>query len=107
MHNHDADSEDCLNWQILNTSFKGKAIEDLCEGPRKLIHKELLGQDLDTVTYKYIRNISRNMHKARSSQLLPLLEVTHETLTAVQMLTSSKEKFLLVNDSEKSIVIYS
>jgi len=43
------------------------------------------------------------MHKARSSQLLPLLtdiEETHETLSALQVLTSSKEQFLLVNDSE-------
>ena len=47
-------------------------MEDFCERPRKLIHKELLRQDFDTLTYKDRRNISRNMHKARSSQLLPL-----------------------------------
>jgi hypothetical protein len=42
------------------------------------------------------------MHKASSSQLLPLptdIEVTHEALSAVQVQTSSKEQFLLVNDS--------
>jgi len=60
----------------------------LCERPRKLIHKELRSQYLDTLTYKYVKNISRNMHKARSSQLLPLLthiEETHEALSAVQV----------------------
>jgi len=72
MHSHDADSEDCLNRQIFNNSVKSKAKEDLCERPRRLIHKELLGEDLNTVTYKDIRNISRNMHKARFFQLLPL-----------------------------------
>ena len=79
MHNHDADSEACLNRQILNNSVKRKAMEDLCERPRKLIHKELRSQYLDTVTYKDIRN----MNKARSSQLLPLrkdIEETHEVL---------------------------
>jgi hypothetical protein len=46
------------------------------------------------------------MHKARSSQLLPLptdVEETHEALFVVQVQTSSKEQFLLVNDSEKIV----
>jgi hypothetical protein len=79
MHNHHTHSEACLNRQILN-----KAIEDLCERPHKLIHKELRSQQLDTLTYKDIRN----MHKARSSQLLPLstyIEETYEALNAVQV----------------------
>ena len=42
-------------------------MEDLCERPRKLIHRELRGQCLDILTYKDVGNISRNMHKARSS----------------------------------------
>ena len=39
MHNHDEDSEACLNRQILNNSVKRKAMEDLCERTRKLIRK--------------------------------------------------------------------
>ena len=79
-------------------------MEDLCERPRKLIHKELQSQELDTLTYKDIRNISRNMHTARSSQLFTFptdTEEPHETLSAIQVLTSSKEQFLLANDPEK------
>jgi len=63
-------------------------MEDLCERPRKLIHKELRSQYLDTLTYTDKRNISRNVHKAGSSQLLPLptgIEETHEALSAAQM----------------------
>jgi len=63
-------------------------MEDLCDRPRKLIHKELRSQYLDTLTYKDIRNISKNMHKARSSQLLPVrtdIDETPETLSAVQV----------------------
>jgi len=59
-------------------------MEDLCERPGKLIHEELR----TTLTYKDMRNISRIMHKARSSQLLPLatnIEETHEALSAVQV----------------------
>ena len=44
MHDHDADSEACLNRQILDNSVKRKAMEDLCERPQKLIHKELRNQ---------------------------------------------------------------
>ena len=47
------------------------------------------------------------MHKARNSQLLPLptdTEETHEELSALQVLTSSKKQFFLVNDSEKKIL---
>ena len=67
MHNHDVDSEACLNRQILNNSVRRKAVEDLCGRPHKLIHRELQSQHVDTLTYEDIRNSSRNMHKARSS----------------------------------------
>ena len=63
-------------------------MEDLCERPRKRIHEELRSQYLDSLTYKDIRNISSNIHKARSSQLLPLptdIGETHEALSAVQV----------------------
>ena len=77
---------------MLNNYVKWKAMGDLCERTRKLIHKELRSQYFDTVTYKDIRNFSRNVHKARFSRLLPLptdTEETHEALSAVQVLTSS------------------
>jgi len=62
MHSHDADKEACLNRQILNNSVKRKAMENLCERPRKLIRSQFL----DALTYKD----TRNMHKARSYQLI-------------------------------------
>ena len=60
----------------------------MCERPRKRIHEELRSQYLDSLTYKDIRNISKNMHKARSSQPFPLttdIEETREALSAVQV----------------------
>ena len=108
MHDHDADSEACLNRQILNNYVKRKAMDDLCERWRKLIHNELRSQYLVTVTYKDQRYISRNMHKARSSPLLPIptdTEETHEAFCAVQVLTFRPN--LLVNDSEKTTVMFS
>jgi len=39
MHNPKTEREACLNQQMLNNFVKRKAMEDLCERPRKLIHK--------------------------------------------------------------------
>jgi hypothetical protein len=83
MHNHAADSEACLNRQILNNSVKIKAMKDLCERSRKPMHEELRSHYLDTLTYIDIRNISRDMHKVRFSQLLPLPTDIEETLEAL------------------------
>ena len=100
MHNHELYNETILNRRILYIYVKRKANGDLCDRPCTLIHKELQSQDTqdtqDTLTYKYIQNISRNMHKARIFQLLPLqtnTEETSEALSAVQVLTSAKEHF--------------
>jgi hypothetical protein len=69
-------------------------MDDLCERLRKLLHKELQSQFLYIITYKDISNISRNMHKARSSQQLPLptyIEEPREALNDVQVLTCVTE----------------
>jgi hypothetical protein len=50
------------------------------------------------------------MHQARSTKLVPLpanVEKTHEILSAVIVLTHSKEQYLLVNDSENNILMFS
>ena len=99
-----------LNRQILNNSVKRKAMGDLCERAHKLIHNELRSQYLDTDTYNDTKNISRNIHKARSSQLLPLpkyIEETLEALNTVQVLTSSTEPYLLMNWKKKTILMFS
>jgi hypothetical protein len=79
-------------------------VEDLCQILCRLAHKELQIQDLDTVAYKDVHSIRRNIHKARRSQLLPHLTnagQTHEALSTVQVLKTLKEQFWLVNDSQK------
>jgi hypothetical protein len=44
------------------------------------------------------------MHKARSSQLLPLptdIEETHKALSSIQVQKCSKKQLLIVNDAGK------
>jgi hypothetical protein len=59
-HNHGKDSEANLSRQILNNSVKRKAMESLCEGPRKLIHKELHGQDLNTNLPRHTKRVEEH-----------------------------------------------
>jgi len=80
MRNLDADREGCENRLILNNSVKSKAMENLCERSLNLKHKELRSQYLDTLTYKDIKNISRTVHKARSSKLLRLIKIKKEMM---------------------------
>jgi hypothetical protein len=63
-------------------------MEVLCERPCKRIHEKRRSHYLDSLAYKDTRNISRNIYKARSFQLLPLstdIEETHEALIVVQV----------------------
>jgi hypothetical protein len=89
MHSGFEGSSASLNRQILNNSLERTALKDLCERLHK--HKQLLVY----CHYTDIGYISRNRHKARSSQLLPLpkdTEETHEILSAdLQVSTSSTE----------------
>jgi len=99
MHNHELYNETILNRRILNISVKRKANGDLCDRPCGLKHKELQSQDLDTLTYTDIQNISRNTLEVRIFQLLPLqtnIEETSEALSALQVSTSAKKRFSLL-----------
>jgi hypothetical protein len=52
--------------------------------------------------------VRRHTHHARSFQLLPLpknVAETHEDLSAIQVLTSSKQQFFLVNGSENENIL--
>jgi len=71
-------SETCLNRQKLNNYVKRKVMDVLCERQTKEIYKEIQSQDFYIPTYKDIKNISRNNHKARSYQLLSLPTNTEE-----------------------------
>jgi hypothetical protein len=84
-------------------------MEGLYEIPRKLIHKEPQSKDLDILSYEDIQNISRNMHKERSTKMLPItthIAETHEALNVVEILTSSQEQLLLIHGSEKNTEVF-
>ena len=74
-------------------------MEDLCEISHNLILKKLQSQPLDTLTYRYIMNINRNMHKALSSHLFLVptdFVESHEAFNSVHALSISKEHVCLL-----------
>ena len=73
-------------------------MEDLCDRPPN--------PRTTKPGHGYLRNIDRNMHKAQLFPLSTDTEETHESLSAVQLLTNSKEQFLFVNGSKKNTVTF-
>lgn len=109
-HNHQALDEKVLNRLALSNSLKRKATEDLSERPIKLIHTELRSGDVSTLTITDLKCIRKNIYHARRSVLPKLptkLEEVHDVLKSFPCKTNRNEPFLLVNDTENNIIMFS
>lgn len=109
-HNHLAENDRSLAVQRINNDLKRKATEDLCERPSKLICRSLQPSHLSVVTCTDITKFRKNLHRARSKLLPPLpktLDELHGALQKMDLATKNNEPFLLVNDSDHNIVIFS
>jgi len=110
-HEHDKDDENVLNRQKIGNKLKRKALDDPCEKPCKILHRELRKGDVSTLTTTDINRIRKNIHYARSSIIPKLptdLEELHLALTNLgEIKTNKDEIFLLINNTEKNIVAFS
>lgn len=110
IHNHDEDTT--LNRQEVNNSLKRKVSEDnIVEKPSKFILTEIKNfnneNNLNTTDLNYIR---RNVYNARKSILPPLpksIEEVHDTLNVMDIQTNRSEQFVLLNDQDSHIIIFS
>jgi hypothetical protein len=109
-HNHESDSDQTLNRQKLSNSLKRKATEDICEKPSKLLHRELHSKHVDTLTVTDENLIRKNIHNARK-HILPQIPTSisdvHDALDAIEITTNKNEQFLLFNDRNSNIVMFS
>jgi predicted house-cleaning noncanonical NTP pyrophosphatase (MazG superfamily) len=109
-HNHPPHEEKILNRNELSNSLKRKATEDLNERPTKLIHQELRKGDIETLTNCDIKRIRKNIYQARRG-VLPKLPTTqeeiHHALNSHSIKTNRDGPFLLVNDAENKIIMFS
>ena len=110
VHNHNAKDANRLQVEKVCNAAKRRAVEDLCERPSKILHRELQNNPVVTnLSSADVTRIRNNVYHARSSErpeLPKTLSALHAALDVYDRLqTSKKENFLLVNDSETNIVI--
>lgn len=108
-HNHEAISEHILQRHAVAATAKRKAVEDICEKPSKIIHSCIndAHPDLQVDDLKYIK---KRMYNARRKTLPSLPKDISEVHTVVENLhpkTKRGEDFLLFNDQEENIIIFS
>lgn len=85
-------------------------MDDLSERPTKLINRTLRESCDENITTRDIANIRQSIYRARRSVLPPLpqsLEDVHEALESIQCHTNKGENFLLVNNRQLHIIIFS
>jgi hypothetical protein len=101
--------------QEINNGVKRKAQEDISQRPAKLIHMEISAvasknPSVAILDISEINNIRRNMYVARRSTLPPMprnIQDVHNALNTVLTKTVRNEEFLLVNDIDSNIIIFS
>lgn len=107
-HNHEVE-ENVINRKHLSNTLKRKAKDDICEKPSKLIHRELMKNDISTLTTKDVELVRRCMYNSRRS-LQPKLPTStkevHELLENISVTTNKGENFVAVNDKVKNIVMF-
>lgn len=111
-HNHDPISEQALNRKSISNAIKRKATEVIDERPTKLIHKEIENQTeaVNTLTTKDIIYIRNNITHARLKSLPKLPKSSREVQEALKkivMKTIKNEEFLLKNDVNNGLVMFS
>lgn len=111
-HEHPSVSVADLNRQKINNSLKRKLEGNTSEKPSKLIHLEINKQKtpIETLTTKDIKCIRNNI-SYNKLKLIPKLPQSasevQEFLDSVAITTLKNENFLLINNKEKNIVVFS
>ncbi|XP_050059707.1 uncharacterized protein LOC126550995 [Aphis gossypii] len=108
-HNHDSNEPAHLKRQQLSNGLKRKAITDISIKPSKLICTELSGGCI-TSTAGDINLVRKNIYNARRT-ILPKIptnsEEVHNMLQQNQIFTAEKENFVMVNDKQTNIILFS
>lgn len=109
-HNHNIDVKK-LNRQLITTSCKRAASEDLAEKPSKIIRRELRENLPTTITTTDVDYIRKNLYNARRKHLPYALpssaEELHTILSKLDIKTNRNENFLFINDDKENIVAFS
>jgi len=107
--NHEPYLTTAIERQIINSNCKRKAI-DPCTRPKKIILKEISEMEgTSDFTNNDVKRLRKNIYDARK-KVLPTnpknIAEVHETLININTNTKQGEPFLLINDEEKHIIIF-
>lgn len=108
-HCHEADVAS-LERQIVSTSCKRKATEDIAEKPSKLIRKVLqenLPSTFTATDVVLVRNYIYNARRKFIPSLPKNIYEVHEAATKLDIKTSKGENFLFVNSVNEKIIVFS
>lgn len=111
IHTHEPYIRPIISRQIVNNICKRKAVDDTSNKPNKIILKEI-GENVEAsqFTTTDIKRLRKNIYEARR-KVLPAkptnLQEVHEFLETLDLKTKQGEDFLLINDKQKNIVIFS
>ncbi|KAL4097709.1 hypothetical protein QTP88_022439 [Uroleucon formosanum] len=108
-HNHIPCNDSDINRQMVSTTCKRKALEELFMQPKKIILKELAQNSLlaDGLTSNDFNTIRKVIYRSRR-KVLPVLPIeAHMALNTSETVTSKNKPFVLTNDQEKNIIFSS
>lgn len=110
VHNHPPDHENMLERQKVKNAVKRKATEDICARPRKIIHSELKNWDTDKLDVSDMSSVRRAIYNSRRA-ILPAqpqsIAEVHQYLETAEIKTGDGQDFLLLNDANQNLVIFS
>lgn len=109
-HNHEKLPADVFNRKLVSNSIKDQAVGNICEKPLNLIRSEIKNRGIDTFTTTDIVRVRQNIYNVRASALIKIPKNITEFHSAVEsspIMTHKNECFLLKNDKENNIVIFS
>lgn len=97
--------------QKLQNGIKRKAVEDISQRPSKIINTGLREADAEVnITTQDLDNIRKSVYRSRRS-VLPILprslEDVHDALESSVIKTNKDEDFLLVNNRNLNIILFS
>lgn len=109
-HNHDKVATTVLQNGILVTAAKRKAIEEINEQPSKIIRRVLSENPCTEICTNQLNNTKRIIYNARRKLLPPIPKTVlqvHSAVTGMAIKTNREEEFILHNDPNDKILIFS
>jgi hypothetical protein len=112
IHSHEELSKSALQKQFVAVAAKRKASEDIGLQPKRIIHSVLKENESDQLTIDDVKSVKRSMYGERRKKFPKLPKSCLESHCALEdikekIITNRKENFLMINDIESNIIIFS